>query len=226
MYELDAESLNDYYIGRLNALGVDYYGNSAYEYWLGRNDAVGVVCGGSHIARGKKCHIGSGKGLQQASTGSRYNKYWTKEDEKRSVEGWLWEKNFWRGEINPKKLSPEHKKELKAYIDEDRDYMISKRKSDEEYRTKHKRQGPMTRGEKIRWHASNAAQAAALVGAGVLAHKAIKSLKNKKQESPPTNKSTPPRKTQKEKEASEAVAKIVNAANDRNARLKKLLEKE
>jgi len=221
----------DYYTGRLNAMGIYYHGADPHAYWVGRMDALkckpgNTPCGGRCLPKGQKCKTGSGMTLKQASTGSRYNKYWSKEDEKKSTEGWLEDKNFWRDEVNPKKLSPEHKKELKAYIDEDRDYVMSKRKSDEEYHAKHKRQGPMTRGQKIRWHVENAAQTAALVGAGVLAHKAIKSLKNKKQESPPTNKSTPPRKTQQEKEASEAVAKIVNAANDRNARLKKLLEKE
>ena len=61
MYELDADWLNDYYSGRLVVEGIDYCGDSAYEYWSGRSDAQlkcgpeSKRCGNACIPKWKKC---------------------------------------------------------------------------------------------------------------------------------------------------------------------------
>ncbi len=52
---------NDYYLGRLHAEGIEYHGDSAYQYWLGRNDArlecgpESKRCGNACIPKWKKC---------------------------------------------------------------------------------------------------------------------------------------------------------------------------
>jgi hypothetical protein len=77
----DDLDLNDYYLARLAMAGIEYYGDSAYDYWMGRNDAGGRACGGSHIAAGKKCHVGGGSVGNPAKGRSRFHDQYTPEDE-------------------------------------------------------------------------------------------------------------------------------------------------
>jgi hypothetical protein len=77
----DDLDLNDYCLARLAMEGIEYHGDSAYEYWMGRNDAGGRACGGSHIAAGKKCHVGGGSVGSPAKGKSRFHDQYTPEDE-------------------------------------------------------------------------------------------------------------------------------------------------
>ena len=76
----EAELLNDYYLGRLNAEGVEYYGDSAFEYWKGRCDTVMSMdghqlecgegskrCGNACIPRWKKCRASWNKPVKLAA---------------------------------------------------------------------------------------------------------------------------------------------------------------
>jgi len=65
----DSEWINDYYTAKLDAEGVDYHGDSAYEYWMGRQGVpirrdglqckTGTPCGNRCIPKGHKCRVGS-----------------------------------------------------------------------------------------------------------------------------------------------------------------------
>lgn len=67
----DTKELNEYFIGRLDALGVEYRGDSAFEYLVGRFDAEsrldrvvkckggGTPCGGRCLPKGQKCRVGA-----------------------------------------------------------------------------------------------------------------------------------------------------------------------
>jgi len=65
----DSEWINDYYTAKLDAEGVEYHGDSAYEYWMGRQGVpirrdglqckTGTPCGNRCIPRGHKCRVGS-----------------------------------------------------------------------------------------------------------------------------------------------------------------------
>lgn len=75
----DSEWINDYFSAQLECDGVEYHGDSAYEYWMGRNGATvrgdglncktGTPCGNRCIPRGQKCRVGasgaSGAALKQ-----------------------------------------------------------------------------------------------------------------------------------------------------------------
>lgn len=75
----DSEWINDYFSAQLECDGVEYHGDSAYEYWMGRNGVVvrgdglncktGTPCGNRCIPRGQKCRVGasgaSGAALRQ-----------------------------------------------------------------------------------------------------------------------------------------------------------------
>jgi hypothetical protein len=204
----DSEWINDYFSAKLAMTGVDYHGDSAFEYWKGRNGEpirtdgfnceVGVPCNGKCIPRGHKCRTGasgaSGAALKQGGKGiGRAGKLALGA----AVAGGI--------------VAASLNRNVQA--------------------------GGAAAGVVGRKIGGAVAGAAGKVAnkAGDIANKAEargREIMNGKQASPPTKKSTLPRKAlssqlkaQKEKEASEAVAKVVNAANDRNARLKKLLEK-
>jgi hypothetical protein len=72
---LDSEYVNDYFTGILDASGVEYHGDSAYDYWKGfvgvelKKDAKvvtckkgGVPCRGRCLPQGQKCRINQPKG--------------------------------------------------------------------------------------------------------------------------------------------------------------------
>ena len=65
----DSEWINDYYSAKLAVEGVEYHGDSAFEYWKGRNgdpvrvDGIncksGTPCGGRCLPQGQKCRVGA-----------------------------------------------------------------------------------------------------------------------------------------------------------------------
>lgn len=72
--------LNDYCLGRLNAVGIDYRGDSAYEYLLGRCDEIDRLdgpqlecgpdskrCGKACIPKWKKCRASWNKPVKLAA---------------------------------------------------------------------------------------------------------------------------------------------------------------
>lgn len=78
----DSEWVNDYFLAKLDAEGVEYHGDSAYEYWAGRqgipvrkdglNCKTGTPCGNRCIPKGHKCRVGasgaSGMALKQGGS--------------------------------------------------------------------------------------------------------------------------------------------------------------
>ncbi len=78
----DSEWVNDYFLAKLDAEGVEYHGDSAYEYWMGRQGVdirrdglqckTGTPCGNRCIPKGRKCRVGSsgasGAALKQSGS--------------------------------------------------------------------------------------------------------------------------------------------------------------